>query len=77
MSSRYMQTDDSIVANSNFLLDNYTLEPVSFILKNGILVSVRNAELIVQRVGKENLCQYAQFPRAIMYWLLCSKQGGV
>ena len=45
MSSRYMQTDDSIVANSNFLLDNYTLEPVSFILKNGILVSVRNAEL--------------------------------
>jgi magnesium transporter len=45
MSSRYMQTDDSIVANSNFLQDNYTVEPVSFILKNGILVSVRNAEL--------------------------------
>lgn len=45
MSSRYMQTDDSIVANSNFLQTNYTLEPVSFILKNGILVSVRNAEL--------------------------------
>lgn len=45
MSSRYMQTDDSIVANSNFLQDNYTLEPVSFILKNGILVSVRDAEL--------------------------------
>jgi magnesium transporter len=45
MSSRYIQTDDSIVANSNFLQDNYTLEPVSFILKNGILVSVRDAEL--------------------------------
>lgn len=45
MSSRYMQTDDSIVANSNFLQDNYVLEPVSFILKNGILVSVRGAEL--------------------------------
>lgn len=45
MSSRYMQTDDSIVANSNFLQTNYTLEPVSFIIKNGILVSVRNAEL--------------------------------
>jgi magnesium transporter len=45
MSSRYMQTDDSIVANSNFLQDNYTVEPVSFILKNGILVSVRHAEL--------------------------------
>jgi magnesium transporter len=45
MSSRYIQTDDSIVANSNFLLDNYEIEPVSFIVKNGILVSVRNAEL--------------------------------
>lgn len=45
MSSRYMQTDDSIVANSNFLQENYVMEPVSFILKNGILVSVRNAEL--------------------------------
>lgn len=45
MSSRYMQTDDSIVANSNFLQENFVLEPVSFILKNGILVSVRDAEL--------------------------------
>ena len=45
MSSRYIQTDDSIVANSNFLQDNYAMQPVSFILKNGILVSVRNAEL--------------------------------
>jgi len=45
MSSRYIQTDDSIVANSNFLQDNYVMEPVSFIIKNGILVSVRSAEL--------------------------------
>ena len=45
MSSRYIQTDDSLVANSNFMLDNYTLEPVSFILKNNILVSVRSEEL--------------------------------
>lgn len=45
MSSRYIQTDDSIVANSNFLTLDYQLEPVSFILKNGILVSVRNVEL--------------------------------
>ena len=45
MSSRYIQTDDSIVANSNFLQDNYAMQPVSFIIKNGILVSVRNAEL--------------------------------
>jgi len=45
MSSRYIQTDDGLVANSHFLLDNYTLEPVSFILKNNILVSVRDEEL--------------------------------
>ena len=38
MSSRYIQTDDSIVANSNFLKNN-------FIIKNGILVSIRDNEL--------------------------------
>ena len=36
MSSRYIQTDDSIVANSNFLRDNFEMEPVNFILKNSI-----------------------------------------
>lgn len=45
LSSRYIQTEDSIVANSNFLLDTFQIQPVSFILKNGILVSVRDAEL--------------------------------
>lgn len=45
LSSRYIQTEDSIVANSNFLLDTFQVQPVSFILKNGILVSVRDAEL--------------------------------
>ncbi len=45
MSSRYIQTDDSIVANSNFLLENYIMQPVSFIVKNNILVSVRDADL--------------------------------
>jgi len=45
MSSRYIQTDDSIVANSNFLKENFEIEPVNFILKNGILVTTRDAEL--------------------------------
>ena len=45
MSSRYIQTEDSIVANTNFLLENFSSEPVSFILKKGILVSVRDVEL--------------------------------
>ena len=45
LSSRFVQTEDSLVVNAGFLLDNYTLEPVSFILKNSILVSVRDTEL--------------------------------
>lgn len=45
MSSRYIQTDDSIVANSNFLTTAFELEPVNFILKNSILVTTRNVEL--------------------------------
>ena len=45
MSSRYIQTDDSIVANSNFLKDDYSVEPVNFIIKNNILVTTRDTEL--------------------------------
>lgn len=45
MSSRYIQTDDSIVANSNFLTDDFRLVPVNFILKNNILVTTRDFEL--------------------------------
>lgn len=45
MSSRYIQTDDSLVANSNFLKEDFEIEPVSFIIKNNILVSVRDVDL--------------------------------
>lgn len=45
MSSRYMETADSLVVNSNFLLSNFEREPVSFILKNNILITVRGEEL--------------------------------
>ena len=45
MSSRYIQTDDSIVANSNFLHANFDVEPVNFILKNSILVTSHDNEL--------------------------------
>ena len=45
MSSRYIQTDESIVANSNFLKENFEVEPVNFILKNNILVTIRDADL--------------------------------
>lgn len=45
ISSRYMETSDSMVVNSQFLFDNYEEETVSFILKNGILISVRDKHL--------------------------------
>lgn len=45
MSSRYMETADSLVVNSNFLLSNFEREPVSFILKNNILITVRSEDL--------------------------------
>ncbi len=45
MSSRYIQTDDSIVANSNFLKEDFSVEPVNFIVKNNILVTTRDVEL--------------------------------
>ena len=41
MSSRYIETNDTLVVNSNFLLSNFETDPVSFILKNNILVTVR------------------------------------
>lgn len=46
MSSRYIETNDTLVVNSNFLLSNFERDPVSFILKNNILVTVRSQELI-------------------------------
>lgn len=45
MSSRFMETADSLVVNSNFLLSNFEREPVSFILKNNILITVRSEDL--------------------------------
>ena len=63
MSSRYIQTDDSIVANSNFLRDNFETEPVNFILKNSILVTVRDAELVsFNETVKKMLMNTRNFP---------------
>ena len=45
-SSRYIETRDTLVVNANFLLNNCERSPVSFILKNNILISVRSDELI-------------------------------
>ncbi len=45
MSSRYIETADSLVVNMNFILNNFEREPISFILKNNILITVRSEEL--------------------------------
>ena len=46
--SKYSETENSIISNTNFFLpagDTFTVEPVSYIISNeGVLVSVRNSE---------------------------------
>ena len=47
-SSRYSETDTTIFANTNFLIpgpDSYNMEAVSFILSEGILVTIRQVPL--------------------------------
>jgi len=46
MSSRYMETTESLVVNLNFLLSSFEKEAVSFILKNDILITVRDEDLV-------------------------------
>lgn len=46
MSSRYIETTDSLVVNLNFLMGNFEKEAVSFILKNNILITVRDQDLV-------------------------------
>lgn len=46
-SSKYSETENAIISNSNFFVpkgDGFTVEPVSFIVSEGVLVSLRNAE---------------------------------
>jgi magnesium transporter len=48
LSSRYIELEDSVIINSNFLVekdDFYTNYIVSFILKNDILISNRNGDI--------------------------------
>lgn len=46
-SSKYSETEHSIIANSNFFVskeEGFDIEPISFIITDGLLVTVRNAE---------------------------------
>lgn len=45
MSSRFIETADTLVVNSHFLLPDFEAENVSFIMKNDILVTVHSEDL--------------------------------
>jgi magnesium transporter len=48
VSSRYFEEDNVVINNSHFLIrydGEFRREPVSFIIKNNVLISYRNAEL--------------------------------
>lgn len=45
--SKYSETENAIITNSNFFIssdDNFQIEPVSFIISEGILISVRQSD---------------------------------
>ena len=46
-SSKYSETENAIICNSNFFVpqeDGFSVQPVSFIVSEGVLISVRSAE---------------------------------
>ncbi|MDE6779498.1 MAG: magnesium and cobalt transport protein CorA [Alistipes sp.] len=57
--SKYFETENTIVSNSNFFVptgDTFLVEPVSFIISNeGVLVSVRNSEMRTFREAEKRL----------------------
>jgi magnesium transporter len=63
MSSRYIETADTLVVNANFLLPDYELETVSFILKNDIPVTVHSEDLpSFFRYNKKNIDKSKKLP---------------
>ncbi len=57
--SKYSETENAIISNSNFFIprgDTFTVEPVSFIISNeGVLVSMRQAEFRTVREAEKRL----------------------
>ena len=57
--SKYSETENSIISNSNFFVptgDSFVVQPVSFIISNeGVLVSVRTAEFRTFREAEKRL----------------------
>lgn len=75
LSARYMQTEDTIVANSHFMQDDYSMEPVSFILKT--TSSSRFVMTICGHFTKRYVVSMripASIPRVIMSLLRCLRR---
>jgi len=72
--SKYFETEHSIVTNSNFFIptgDTFIVEPVSFIVAEGVLVSVRNSEFrTFTEAAKRLQMNYRAYPTG--YHLLIS-----
>jgi magnesium transporter len=76
MSSRYIETSDSLVINANFMLPSYELETVSFILKNDILVTVHNEDLpTFMETQKKLATNPRNYPSGYHVLWPCSRQG--
>lgn len=72
--SKYSETEKSVICNSNFFIpteSSFEVEPVSFIVSSGVLVSVRNAEF---RTFNESAKRLQMNPKAFIsgYYLLIS-----
>ena len=64
--SKYFETENAIFSNSNFFLksdDTFAVEPVSMIISEGVLISVRTAESRTVREAEKKLqMNYRAFP---------------
>ena len=65
-SSKYSETENAIICNSNFFMptgDSFSIEPVSFIIAEGVLVSVRFNEFRTFTESAKRLqMHYRAFP---------------
>ena len=64
--SKYFETENAIFSNSNFFLksdDTFAVEPVSMIISEGVLISVRSAESRTVREAEKKLqMNYRAYP---------------
>ena len=72
--SKYSETENAIITNSNFFVptgDGFTVEPVSFIVSEGVLISQRNQEFrTFNEAAKRLQMNWKNFPTG--YHLLIS-----